>query len=191
MDTGYSQYLHSSRGLPVKGPYGGQGRPPKGWLVPRPLRRLLACMQRLMFPMNGFRRHFPFVTRAVTSLARKARMFRLCVAASPQPTCVRSFCPGRTRQSRFRNIAGSLRPQVWHRCITAAAPVALRHPYAATIAFPGRARARLALDDPFPARQPARRAQSTTPACPTRARRGALNGPVGSNGDDGAGLGGQ
>src|ERR1700722_1099663 len=41
-----------------------------------------AFMQRFMFPMRGFRRHFPFVTRAVTWQVVRHGMFRECVAMS-------------------------------------------------------------------------------------------------------------
>ena len=44
-----------------------------------------ASTQRLMFPMRGFRRHFPFVTPAVTWQVRHAPMFRECVAMSAFP----------------------------------------------------------------------------------------------------------
>jgi hypothetical protein len=40
-----------------------------------------------MFPMRGFRRHFPFVTPAVTWQVKDAAMFRECVAMSGLYTC--------------------------------------------------------------------------------------------------------
>jgi hypothetical protein len=39
-------------------------------------------MQRFMFPMRGFRQHFPFVTPSVTWQVERGAMFRGCVAMS-------------------------------------------------------------------------------------------------------------
>src|ERR1700726_3602861 len=78
--VGYGITVFTPPGLPdMKGPLGDLG-PPSG-LRPAPAAPR-ASTQRLMFPMRGFRRHFPFVTPAATWQVRHAPMFRECVAMS-------------------------------------------------------------------------------------------------------------
>ena len=48
-----------------------------------------ASTQRLRFPMRGFRRHFPFVTPAVTRQVLDAVMFRECVVLPWLSACLR------------------------------------------------------------------------------------------------------
>src|SRR5258708_36499726 len=69
------------QGLPVKGPTGTRGSPP-GLAGPAPAAPL-TCLQRLMFPMDGFRGHFLFVTRAVMCLATSRSMFQTRVVTRP------------------------------------------------------------------------------------------------------------
>src|SRR5580700_3609488 len=64
-------------GACYEAPLGFQGHPP-GFLVPAPAAPR-ASTQRFMFPMGGFRRHFPFVTPAVTRQVVGAGIFRECV----------------------------------------------------------------------------------------------------------------
>src|SRR5580700_5978009 len=72
-------------GACYEAPLGFQGHPP-GFLVPAPAAPR-ASTQRFMFPMGGFRRHFPFVTPAVTHQVVCAGIFRECVLMSWTAGC--------------------------------------------------------------------------------------------------------
>src|SRR5215469_7442278 len=66
-----------------------------------------ASTQRLMFPMRGFRRHFPFVTPAVTRQVRHAPMFRVCVAMSGISTGSRGYLASCLRRHIAVTLPGS------------------------------------------------------------------------------------
>src|SRR5580692_8840357 len=72
-------FLLLQRATCYEGPLGFQGRPPG--LCPAPATPR-AFMQRLMFPMRGFRQDFPFVTPSVTWQVEWTAMFHGCVAMS-------------------------------------------------------------------------------------------------------------
>src|ERR1700735_662399 len=67
----------ASRGATLEGPCGYPGVSPKGPYGPTPAAPV-AFTERLMFPMDGFPAHFPFVTRPVTHQASALLMFRTC-----------------------------------------------------------------------------------------------------------------
>jgi hypothetical protein len=92
----------------VKGPNGDQGLPP-GLAGPAPAAPP-TCLQRLMFPMDGFHGHFPFVTRAVMSLATSPLMFQACVTSRPEEHALRYFAGGGAAGSRLHHREETSRP---------------------------------------------------------------------------------
>src|ERR1700733_13707696 len=66
-----------------------------------------ASTQRFMFPMDGFRRHFPFVTPAVTRQVVKQGIFRECVV-TPLTSARAGRSPGAiTAASHCCNVGGT------------------------------------------------------------------------------------
>src|ERR1700730_18336889 len=81
------------------------GSPP-GFASPAPAAPR-ASTQRFMFPMGGFRRHFPFVTPAVTHQVVCVGIFRECVLIAWTSGCARQLSGTATAASHCCNVGGT------------------------------------------------------------------------------------